>query len=103
MADAPTALLTPATDPRERIASIDVLRGVAVLGILSINIWFFAFPFDVASNPTIWGEYFGADHVAWWTSWIAVEGSQRAIFTMLFGASVLLFTERLQAMNDVQA
>lgn len=95
MADAPNALLTPATDPRERIASIDVLRGVAVLGILSINIWFFAFPFDVASNPTIWGEYFGADHVAWWTSWIAVEGSQRAIFTMLFGASVLLFTERL--------
>ena len=95
MADAPNVLLTPATDPRERIASIDVLRGVAVLGILSINIWFFAFPFDVASNPTIWGEYFGADNVAWWTSWIAVEGSQRAIFTMLFGASVLLFTERL--------
>ena len=95
MADSSNPLLTPATDPRERIASIDVLRGVAVLGILSINIWFFAFPFDVASNPTIWGEYFGADQVAWWTSWIAVEGSQRAIFTMLFGASVLLFTDRL--------
>ena len=95
MSDASNALLTPATDPRERIASIDVLRGVAVLGILSINIWFFAFPFDVASNPTIWGDYYGADQIAWWTSWIAVEGSQRAIFTMLFGASVLLFTDRL--------
>ncbi len=95
MSDSSNSLLTPATDPRERIASIDVLRGVAVLGILSINIWFFAFPFDVASNPTIWGEYFGADNVAWWTSWVAVEGSQRAIFTMLFGASVLLFTDRL--------
>lgn len=95
MSDPSNSLLTPATDPRERIASIDVLRGVAVLGILSINIWFFAFPFDVSSNPTIWGEYFGADNVAWWTSWIAVEGSQRAIFTMLFGASVLLFTDRL--------
>ena len=95
MADLPTTLVTPATDPRERIDSIDVLRGVAVLGILSINVWFFAFPFEVASDPTIWGEYFGADSVAWWTSWIAVEGSQRAIFTMLFGASMLLFTDRL--------
>ena len=87
--------LSPATDPRARIASIDVLRGVAVLGILAINIWGFAFPFDVANNPNLWGDYFGADQIAWWMSWVAVEGSQRAIFTMLFGASVLLFTERL--------
>ena len=86
-----------ATDPRDRIASIDVLRGVAVLGILAINIWFFAFPFDIASKPILLSEYFGADVAAWWIGWLGIEGSQRAIFTMLFGASVLLFTERLSS------
>ena len=88
---------SPATDPRDRIESIDVLRGVAVLGILAINIWIFAFPFDVGANPTLWGEYFGADVVAWWTGWVALEGSQRAIFTVLFGASVYLFISRLSS------
>ena len=93
----PQPALSPATDPGDRIASIDVLRGVAVLGILAINIAIFAFPFEVSSNPTLWGEYYGADKVAWWVSWIGIEGSQRAIFTMLFGASVLLFTDRLSS------
>lgn len=97
MSAMPQPALSPATDPRERIASIDVLRGVAVLGILSINIWFFAFPFDISNKPTLLDEYFGADRVAWWTSWVLLEGSQRAIFTMLFGASVLLFTQRLSS------
>ena len=85
-----------ATSGSERIDSIDVLRGVAVLGILTINIWLFGYPFEVGGNPTLSGEYFGADVVAWFTGWIAFEGSQRAIFTMLFGASVILFTSRLE-------
>ena len=93
----PTPQLTAATEPQARIESIDVLRGVAVLGILAVNIWEFALPWEVANNPTLWGEYYGADKVAWWVSWIGVEGSQRAIFTMLFGAGVLLFTDRLSS------
>lgn len=95
MSNQTPSLPSTALDPKARIASIDVMRGVAVLGILAVNIWFFAFPFDVASDPRLWGDYFGADVVAWWTSWVAIEGSQRAIFTMLFGASVLLLTDRL--------
>ena len=81
--------------PEERIASIDVLRGVVVLGILVINIWFFGRPFSAVTSPEILGTFAGPDIWAFVISWIGFEGSQRAVFSMLFGASVILLTSRL--------
>ncbi len=83
------------TVPSDRIDSIDVLRGVAVLGILIINVWLFGLPFVAASNPTVAGVFEGPDVWAFLISWIGFEGSQRAVFSMLFGASVILLTSRL--------
>ncbi|MDA0706737.1 MAG: hypothetical protein O2907_07235 [Proteobacteria bacterium] len=45
------ALVTAA----ERIGSLDVLRGVAILGILVMNIYAFAMPFPAYSNPLLMG------------------------------------------------
>lgn len=81
--------------PDHRIESIDVLRGVVVLGILIINIVLFGFPMLVAGNPTLWGTYEGVDVFAFVTAQIGFEGAQRTIFSMLFGAGVVMFTQRI--------
>ncbi len=81
------------TPPSERIVSIDVLRGFALLGILLINVWVFAMPEVTLSNPTVYGDFSGANYAAWLGSHVLAEGKMISIFTLLFGAGVLLFTE----------
>ena len=83
--------------PTERIASIDVLRGLAVLGILVINIWGFGFPFNLTSNPTLLFDFSSVDLAMFWGAWVVFEGSQRAIFSMLFGAGIVLLCGRLSS------
>ncbi len=76
----------------DRIATIDILRGVALLGILMMNIPSFSMP-DYASmayrnDPT---------NLNFWVSKIVTvffEGKMRALFSMVFGAGVLLFTAK---------
>jgi uncharacterized protein len=81
----------------ERIPSVDVLRGFAVLGILWMNIITFALPYWAYENPTVYGGATGANLSAWLWSAVFVEGKMRAIFSMLFGASLILITSRAKA------
>jgi len=74
-----------------RIQSIDVLRGFALLGILLMNILVFAFPFAAYSDPTIDGATEGLNLFVFASMDVLVEGSMRAIFSMLFGAGMLIF------------
>jgi len=83
----------PATGS-DRIESIDVLRGVALLGILLMNIIDFGLPAAAYLNPVVDNATSGANLWAYIVNWFAFEGSMRAIFSMLFGASVVLLTSR---------
>ncbi|MDQ0464738.1 uncharacterized protein QO010_002522 [Caulobacter ginsengisoli] len=74
----------------ERIAQIDVIRGVAVLGILTVNILLTAFPFSLAGNPVAAGPVDPLSQAWWLITTILFEGKFVTIFSALFGASLLL-------------
>ena len=93
-AEAPAAF-APVTN-RERIVSIDTLRGVALLGILLMNIVVFGLPENAYDDPTIAGGHTGLNLAFWYANQIFFEGKMRTLFSMLFGAGVVLLTLRAE-------
>jgi len=83
--------------PAPRIVTLDIVRGVAVMGILAMNIVAFAMPFQAYMNPTAYGLESGADLASWIFSFVFIDGKMRGLFSFLFGASTLLVIERAQA------
>lgn len=73
-----------------RFLTLDALRGFAVLGILFRNIFIFAIPTSAYTVPTIWGADTLANQLSYGFVEIFADGSMRALFTILFGASALL-------------
>jgi uncharacterized protein len=88
------ARLTPISGD-ERIVSIDILRGVAVLGILAINIFAFGLPLAAYSNPSVYSGS-GLNLVTWILVHIVVEQKFLAIFSALFGAGVAVMWQRAE-------
>ena len=87
--------LTPVLES-DRISSIDLLRGVAVLGILIMNIQHFSMPTAAYINPTAYGDLSGLNRWVWIISHLVASGKFMSIFSILFGAGVLLFTGRAE-------
>ena len=88
------------TPPSDRIVSLDVLRGFALLGILLINIWVFSMPFAVLQNPTVYGDLTGLNYGAWLVSHVFAQQKFITLFTLLFGAGIILF---VQSKDDITA
>jgi uncharacterized protein len=89
--------MSATTAPDERIATLDIVRGVAVMGILAMNIVAFAMPVAAYLNPMAYGTHGPADLASWLFSFILIDGKMRGLFSFLFGASVLLVIERAEA------
>ena len=87
----------------ERIQSLDVLRGLALLGILLINILFMGLVTHASESPgyMLDAASLDADLAVWIFSELFVEGAMRALFSMLFGAGVLLFTTGVSAKSGI--
>ena len=92
----PPQRLTPVA-AAERIDSLDVLRGFAVLGILVMNIQSFSMPGAAYMNPTAYGDLTGANLWVWILSHLFADQKFMTIFSALFGAGIVLMWQRAEA------
>ncbi|MFZ4543754.1 MAG: DUF418 domain-containing protein [Saprospiraceae bacterium] len=89
------------TGKAERINSVDVIRGVSLLGILLMNIVGFGL-YKAYMDPTNSGGSTGWNLNVWWITNMFFEGTMRGMFSMLFGAGVVLFTSKaIESSNGV--
>src|SRR5687767_11332813 len=80
-----------------RIITLDVIRGIAVMGIFSVNVVAFALIFPAYMNPGAAGGHSGIDAATWFANFVIIDGKMRSLFSILFGASMLLVIERAVA------
>jgi len=100
--DSPQGVLQPGLRPvvaSERIASLDVLRGFAVLGILVMNIQMFSMIGAAYMNPTAYGNLEGANFLIYYLSHLFADQKFMTIFSMLFGAGIVLMWQRAEAVG----
>lgn len=100
MSETKGAVMTASVHPeRDRIFSLDAIRGVAVMGIFSVNVIAFAMIEAAYFNPAAYGGHHGINLFVWAANMLVIDGKMRALFSMLFGASTLLVIERAEAAN----
>ena len=81
--------------PAERISEIDIVRGIALFGILMVNMSFFKIP--VMMDRSISAFSPGLDQVVAWLIQLLFTGKFYAIFSFLFGLGFYIFMERTLA------
>jgi uncharacterized protein len=86
-----------ATTSADRILSLDVIRGIAVMGIFSVNVVGMAMIEYAYFYPPAFGFDALGDRIVWAGNFLVVDGRFRALFSILFGASMVLVMERAVA------
>jgi uncharacterized protein len=85
------------TSPGDRILTLDLIRGIAVMGIFSVNVVDFAMIEAAYFNPAAYGGRTGVDLLVWIANMLIIDGKMRSLFSMLCGASMLLVIDRAEA------
>lgn len=78
----------------ERITLLDSIRGMAILGILLMNIPLFGMAPWLAGDLRLRDELGTINEWVFWFVEGGMAGTQRALFSILFGAGILLFLGR---------
>lgn len=81
-------------DSAARILTLDAVRGFAVMAILSVNILSFAMPDASFLSPHLHHPQGRWDEPLWLISFLFADGKFRGLFTLLFGASMMLVMDR---------
>ncbi|KAA9001044.1 DUF418 family protein [Affinibrenneria salicis] len=77
-----------------RIATLDFARGVAILGILLMNIIAFGLPKAAYLNPAWQGQPSTGDALAWALMDLVAQAKFLTLFALLFGAGIQLLLPR---------
>lgn len=85
---------------QRRIDQIDVLRGFAVLGMFWIGVGAFGMPYSANALPTLLGTPTTLNLSLWASTTIYLEGAMRGLFSMLFGASALIYLDESRLERD---
>jgi len=89
----PTSGVSPVAQA-ERISSMDVLRGAALLGIALMNILFSGLPLAADFNPKVSGGTTAINIALFAIQYVFWDGKMRGIFSMMFGAGSYLLISR---------
>ncbi|CAM3177097.1 DUF418 domain-containing protein [Sphingomonas antarctica] len=79
-----------------RLETVDAIRGFAVCGILIMNIVSMGEPGYAYIDPSYYGGATGGNLAAWALAYVFADGKMRMLFTMLFGASLAITTDRAE-------
>ena len=63
-----------ATTPSDRIVTLDLIRGIAVMGIFSVNVVGMAMREAAYFNPPAYGFYSLADQIMWALNFVLIDG-----------------------------
>ena len=91
--DAATVMPFGASEESSRIFTLDVLRGIALLGILFISIWEFGGFSSAQQNFYRTGTH-GGNYTLLNTVSVLLESKMTALFALVFGAGIVLFMQK---------
>ncbi|MEM9501692.1 MAG: DUF418 domain-containing protein [Pseudomonadota bacterium] len=77
-----------------RIIELDALRGLAVIGIVWMNVYVFALPAQGYYNPDAAAVHTPFDRLVWAISFVFIEDKFRTLFAMLFGAGCIILFDK---------
>ncbi len=97
MSSEPQTIASGPVGEGERITGLDLIRGVAVFGILLMNVILFKFGFAPYLNLSAGGSETWLDWTVGVFGEIFIDQKFMGLFSLLFGAGVILFIDRAAA------
>ncbi|MEG8027939.1 hypothetical protein [Sphingomonas aerolata] len=88
------AMIAAEPDGAPRIAVLDILRGIAILGILFMNINDMGGSLYASFDDIRHFGWTTQDQIAWWLREVIANGTARCMLEMLFGAGMVILTDR---------